>query len=163
MKKLYIVRHAKSSWDFPHLEDYERPLSERGETDAPLMAAYVKKRVACPQIFISSHALRAVTTALEFMKALNVSENEIQKKKELYHATRRNWFKMIRVIDDRFDTVMLCGHNPGLTDFVNEISGADIYNIPTCGVAGINFEINSWNDIEAEKGKLEHYYFPKGI
>jgi len=163
MKELYIVRHAKSSWDFPHLSDHERPLSERGESAAPLMAEYVRKRIIIPQVFVSSDAVRAYTTAFEFMKIFGVPKNEILKKKELYHASKGDWFKVIYTIENRFDSAMLFGHNPGLTEFVNEISGVDIYNIPTCGIVGIHFEINSWKNINAEKGKLVHYYFPKGI
>ncbi|MEQ6119230.1 histidine phosphatase family protein [Reichenbachiella sp. MALMAid0571] len=163
MKELYIVRHAKSSWDFPHLTDHERPLNERGKSTAPLMAEYVKKRIVSPNVFISSDAVRAYSTAFEFVNVFGVSQKEIIKEKKLYHASKRDWFKIIREIDDQFDSAMLFGHNPGLTDFVNEIAGGDIYNIPTCGVAGIHLEIISWKDVGAEMGKLEHYYFPKGI
>lgn len=163
MKELYIVRHAKSSWDFPQFEDHERPLSKRGKMNAPIMAEYVRKRIARPQVFISSHAVRAYTTALEFLKVYSIPESEIIKNEGLYHASKGNLYKVISGIDDRYNKVMLFGHNPGLTEFVNEITGVDIYNIPTCGVAGIYFEINSWQEVYTENGKLGHYYFPKGI
>ncbi|MFY0650662.1 MAG: histidine phosphatase family protein [Cyclobacteriaceae bacterium] len=163
MKKLYIVRHAKSSWDYPELTDEERPLNKRGKRDAPRMAEHVADKVTCPDVFVSSHAERAFKTSIEFAKAFGLSEKDITQTSELYHASESAWKRVVSQINDAHDSAMLFGHNPGITYFVNQLSRSNIFNIPTCGVAGIALDIDSWQEISNVRGKLDFYYYPKGI
>lgn len=163
MKHLYIVRHAKSSWDNPELRDADRPLNNRGKGDVPRMAEFLSNKIKCPHILISSPAVRAFKTAAGFAERFNCSESGIIKSPNLYHASVGAWLDVISQVNDDNESAMLFGHNPGITAFVNQITDSNIYNIPTCGVSGIKLSINSWSDINEKKGALEFYYYPKGI
>ncbi|MDP4680837.1 MAG: histidine phosphatase family protein [Cyclobacteriaceae bacterium] len=163
MKTLLLVRHAKSSWDRSHLSDIERPLNGRGKRDIPKMAEFIKGIIDTPQVFISSPAVRAYSTAIGFANVFNINEKEIARNSGLYHGSKPTWVKLISELDININSVIMFGHNPGITDFVNKMTNSNIYNIPTCGVAGIKLNINSWSDIASNSGKLEFYHFPKGI
>ena len=163
MKKLYIVRHAKSSWENSFLADDERPLNNRGKKDAPIMAQHLKGVISPPEKIISSHAIRAYDTALIFAEAFEIEEEEVIIHKKMYHASLNDLFQEVTLFDDAIDSIMLFGHNPGLTEFVNKISGSSIDNISTCGVAGIFFDVDSWQNLNHIRGSLEFYYYPKGL
>lgn len=161
MKRLLIVRHAKSSWDFPHLSDFERPLNNRGKRDVPDMAQRLAKTSLKPQLLVSSPANRALTTAKGFASQLGFSSGEIIQNKEHYHASSRELRALIREFDDRYDFIMMFGHNPGLTYLINELSGVQLDNLPTCAICGIEFEIDSWQEVKRGTGKKFYYDFPK--
>lgn len=163
LKQLFIVRHAKSSWDNPQSKDIDRPLNNRGKRDVPRMAEFLKTKIKCPQVLISSPAVRALQTTIGFTEKLDCSESSIIKSPKLYHASVADWLDVISQINEDNESAMLFGHNPGITALVNRITDSNIYNIPTCGVAGIKLNIYSWSDIEKKKGELEFYYYPKGI
>lgn len=163
MKRLIIVRHAKSSWDDPALGDIERPLNERGERDAPAMAKRLKERSVHPQRMITSPARRAADTCLEFSKVLGFPKANIQTIKSVYHAGPDTLFDVLRQITDSKgdDLTMLFGHNPGLTDFVNELLDEDIDNVPTTGVVACTLNISHWTDIKPGCGVVEYFDYPK--
>jgi len=163
MKKLYIVRHAKSSWDYPELSDEERPLNKRGKRDAPLMAAFIADKIECPDVFVCSHAKRAIKTAEAFSRAFDLSTIDIWQNSELYHASSSVWKKVVLHLNNKYNSAMLFGHNPGLTNFVNQLTGSNIFNIPTCGVAAIELDVSSWEEITNIHGVLDFYHYPKGI
>ena len=163
MKLLFVVRHAKSSWDNPQLRDKDRPLNNRGKRDVPRMAEFLNTKMKSPQILISSPAVRAFKTAAGFAEQFNFPESHIIKSQHLYHASVGAWLDVIHQINEHYESAMLFGHNPGITDLVNRLTDSNIYNIPTCGVAGIKLNINSWSDVEEKKGLLEFYHYPKGI
>lgn len=163
LKQLYIVRHAKSSWGNPQLSDTARPLNNRGERDVPRMAEFLSHKIERPQVFISSPAVRALKTATGFTEQFDFPKSGIIKSPNLYHASVGAWLDVIHQINEDNESAMLFGHNPGITDLVNRVTDSNIYNIPTCGVAGIKLNINSWSDVEEKKGLLEFYYYPKGI
>jgi len=161
MKTLYLIRHAKSSWDFPHLSDSERPLNKRGKRDAPDMGDRLAKKGLFPDLMLSSPANRALTTCRVIAGKLGYPEEAIETDKKIYHAGVDELLKVIRQIDDTWNTVCLFGHNPGFTDFANELTHSDIYNIPTCGVFACSFSIDSWKDAGYGKGKRIFYDYPK--
>lgn len=161
MKKLFIVRHAKSSWDFPELDDYDRPLNKRGKKNAPQMGRRLANRGIKPQLIITSPAKRAASTARRIAKELSFPKSEILKEPLFYHGTNKNIIEILQKQNDDMNEIMIFGHNPGLTDLTNYLSGANIYNIPTCGVAEIDFEIRSWADIDKKKGTLVYLDYPK--
>ena len=163
MKQLFIVRHAKSSWDYLLMDDSERPLNKRGQRDVPIMGKFLKGKISCPSKFISSPAVRAFDTAVGFAFEFGQDKSEIIKSAILYHGSISDWFDVIGKIDDKDKSAMLFGHNPGITALVNRITDSNIYNVPTCGAAGITLDINSWSEIEEKKGELKFYYYPKGI
>ena len=164
MKKLFLVRHAKSSWDNPEMDDFNRPLNERGEKDAPHMAKLLRQRQVFPDRMISSPALRALTTCHAFAKALDFDKKKIEKVDRLYHASVNTWFQVLQSLKehkgDREDVALVFGHNPGITEFVNELLNAHIDNIPTCGMVTATLDIDQWNEISAGCGKLNAFDFP---
>ena len=161
MKTLYVIRHAKSSWEDISLADINRPLNERGEHDAPYMGKRLKERRVVPDLLISSPAKRALATGEKIGAILNYSKEKIKTYRDLYHAEDENILRIIKNINDKHDTVLIFGHNPGLTDFVNRLTDTNIDNIPTCGIVACNIKVNSWEDIGWGKGKVDFFDYPK--
>jgi phosphohistidine phosphatase len=163
MKTLIIVRHAKSSWDDPELPDFKRPLNGRGEKDAPRMAERLKEKNIPLDIVISSPAVRALTTCEIFMDVLGVLRERIQASRELYHAGDEIILSIVRSLKDvkENDVAILFGHNPGLTDFVNNLLEEEIENIPTTGVVCCKLKIKSWSEAKWGCGEMEFFDWPK--
>lgn len=161
MKTLYIVRHAKSSWDFPELSDYERPLNTRGLRNAPEMGKRLKLQNIKPDLVLTSPAKRALETSRIICSEIGYPENKVQRKEELYHADEDEILEVIQEVSDQHKSLMLFGHNPGLTFFVNEMTSENIYNIPTCGIVAIELEVERWQDLDFDQGKLIFFDYPK--
>jgi phosphohistidine phosphatase len=162
MKSLFIVRHAKSSWDYPHLRDFERPLNDRGRKNAPEMGKRLKKRSVKPQLIVSSPANRALSTAQLIAQELDYPFADIVKEPNLYHASSRTISKIVSTQPDHIRSLMIFGHNPGLTDFANDLLNHErIDNVPTSGVVAFNLPINSWKEIQQTHGQLFFFDFPK--
>jgi len=161
VKKLFVNRHAKSSWDHQGLSDFERPLNNRGFEDAPKMAERLKSRKEKIEKFISSPAKRAISTAQIMAEYYGYDPDKIEQKPELYHANNGTILNLINDFDDAFDSIIFFGHNPGITDIVNHIAGAQIHNLPTCGICRIDFDIDEWKMVSAENGKLIYFDYPK--
>lgn len=165
MKTLYLIRHAKSSWDDPELGDFERPLNKRGKKDAPNMAKRLKEKRVTPDRMISSPATRALDTCKEFAKILDFNKDKIKTEKRLYHASEDQLLTVVRELKDREldddEVVILFGHNPGLTEFANMLMNESIDNIPTCGVVKAHLKIDRWKDASFGCGELEFFDFPK--
>ncbi|MFK7773881.1 MAG: histidine phosphatase family protein [Saprospiraceae bacterium] len=160
MKKVYLIRHAKSSWEDPGLSDIERPLNNRGLRDGPFMSKMLKGENVNPDKLISSPANRAFTTATFFAKELNIPEQAIIVRKEIYHAYPEEVLNIIRNLSDADDVILLFGHNPCFTSLANQFSDEYIPNVPTCGIVKIEADVERWSDFE-KKGKLKTFYFPK--
>lgn len=163
MKQLLIIRHAKSSWDINILNDFDRTLNERGHNDAPKMATRLLSKNIAIDAFVSSPAKRAFTTASYFAKAYNKAEEDIIEIKELYHASVNTFYNTVENIDDRFNTVAIFSHNPGVTDFINELTKTRIDDMPTCGVFAINIETNNWQNFIKAKKQFLFFDYPKAI
>ncbi len=161
MKKLFIVRHAKSSWDSPYLDDHDRPLNKRGKDNAPEMGRRLAKRNVLPDLMISSSAKRAFSTAKFIAKKISFPTNKIRKESLFYHGNIENIISIIQNVDDSVNILMIYGHNPGMTDLTNYLTGSMIYNIPTCGITEVDFYISSWNLVEKYTGKLISFDYPK--
>ena len=161
MKSLLLIRHAKSSWDNPSQKDFDRPLNDRGNHDAPAMAERLLNRKVEIDAFISSTAKRALSTAKYFAKAYNISEHDIIKASELYEAPYDVYFQVIKNIDNAFDTVAIFAHNPGITTFVNNLTQTNIDNMPTCGIFAVKTDIKKWNDFEDAKKEFWFVDYPK--
>jgi phosphohistidine phosphatase len=161
MKQLYLVRHAKSDWGHEGLMDIDRPLNERGYGDAYLMSKNFLKANEVPELLISSAATRALSTAMIFARTFAYPENEIDISTSIYEAPSSDIREVVMAIDEHYSRVMLFGHNPGLTNFFNEVSDSFLDNIPTCGVIGLQFSGSSWQDIFDKKAKTLFSDFPK--
>ena len=161
MKKLFLVRHAKSSWDDHNLSDFERPLNNRGRRDAPFMAKLISQQGVSPDLIISSPANRAATTARFFSETFNYKFEELFLEPRLYEASSEDLREVIYEIGNSFTNVMMFAHNPGLTDLANNLTGKRIDNIPTCGIVSIGFNVDSWEEINNQNSELIFFEYPK--
>jgi phosphohistidine phosphatase len=160
MKKLVLIRHAKSAWDDPFLSDHQRPLAERGLRDAPRMAQRLKKRGVMPEAMISSDAERAKTTALITAEQLKFQKEKIQLTPDLYHSSASEILRVIQQCNDSIETLFVFGHNPGFNDFIDKM-GFEIDNLPTSGQFGIEFEVDFWSEISAKNANKCFFDCPK--
>ena len=161
MKTLFLLRHAKSSWSDPDLKDFERPLSTRGTKDVPLMAERFLKRHVSVDCIICSPATRTKTTARLFAKEIKFPVDDIVSNPELYFAGAPMFLKATKLIDDDFNSAILVGHNPAITEFVNEMANCEIKNIPTCGLVELSLPIERWADAKMGEAKRVIYDYPK--
>lgn len=161
MKHLFLNRHAKSDWGQPGLTDAERPLNERGIHDAPMMGKRLAERKENIDLIVSSPANRAITTAKAIAKQINYPLENIHQEPRIYEARVSELLKIVNHLDNKYDTVVLFGHNPGFTDFADYLTGAGILNIPTCGICKISFDIDDWAQVSAHLGNLDYFDFPK--
>jgi len=152
MKQLLLIRHAKSSWTNALMDDFDRPLNDRGNRDAPRMAKILFERKIKVDAILSSTANRAYTTASYFAKELGIRKMNIIGYDKLYHAPAHVYYDIIEDLDDDIDSVAIFAHNPGITDFVNSLSEATIDNMPTCGIFAVRIAIKNWQEFrDAEK------------
>jgi phosphohistidine phosphatase len=160
-KELLLVRHAKSSWDDPYLDDHDRPLNERGLRNAPEMGKRLQGSIVRLDVWISSTALRAITTAEILAEQVGFPPDQIQRTKDLYHASATELQEFIAGLDDAIDSVALFGHNPGMTSLVANLYGLPIDNLPTCGVVHLQFNENTWSAVSSAPPALAYFDFPK--
>lgn len=162
MKTLYLVRHAKSSWKHPELSDIDRPLNKRGKNNAPLMAERLAERLSGTVIdqVIASPAKRAQSTAKKIAVGTGFDWQQIDTARSLYFDGIRAMLELIRETSEEHEHLMLVGHNPDMTDFLNELVGHVTYNMPTCAIATIKFD-SSWSEIDFNMGALINYDYPK--
>ena len=161
MKTIIFIRHAKSDWSSPQLSDFDRPLNKRGLRDAPNMGARLLS--IKPDLILLSSSKRTRQT-IDII-AENARWNKVQRieKDALYLASEKTYLNELSEIDNSFQTLVICGHNPGITSVINSLSGENFGNVPTCGLAIIQFEVNLWRAISMNSGSLVHYDFPKNI
>ena len=144
MKTLFLLRHAKSSWDYPELRDVERPLNGRGKRDAPVMGQWISEHFPPPQLIISSHSVRTLATISKVAHSMGIKGKEIQTDENLFHASAARLKKVMQALPEKVESLMLVAHNPGITDFANSLCpNHAIENIPTCGLYVIRFHCGS--------------------
>jgi phosphohistidine phosphatase len=160
MKKLILVRHAKSSWDRPGLSDIDRPLNERGKIDAPEMAKRLKERLEVDHL-VSSPAKRARKTAKYFAEAFDIKKDEVLLSEELYMATSEGFLGTIRRLDDEYEAVALFSHNPGITEFASSLTNVRVDDMPTCAVFAIQVDTDHWPDFEKAEKKFLFFDYPR--
>ena len=162
MKTIYLVRHAKSSWEDMSLRDIDRPLNKRGLRDAPFMANLLKGKGAKPQAIVSSPANRAFTTAGYFAKAFDIPADDIIVKPEIYEAFSADIFKVIHELPENLNTICLFGHNPTFTNVANLFAKTDyIPNVPTCGICRIDSKAQQWTEFDPANSSLTEFHYPK--
>jgi len=162
MKRLTIVRHAKSSWNNSSLSDHERPLSGRGERDAPRMGARLRARKVRPTLLLCSPARRAMETAKILANALGFPKEFLEQEPALYHADVGTLFDIVMRQDDACSDLMIVGHNPGLTAFANALlADLKLYNLPTAGIVAIDLATAHWSQLTDTDATLAYYDYPK--
>lgn len=160
-KILYIGRHAKSSWDYPGRTDIDRPLAERGVQNAYEMASRMKKSGDKPGLIISSPANRALHTAVIYARELNYAPGQIIINEDLYMGGEDAILQVISLVDDSIDSLMIFGHNPDFTYLANHFLNDRIYNIPTCGIVRLSFNVTKWEDIRRAVLTEHLFDYPK--
>jgi len=163
MKQLILVRHAKSDWGNPGLDDIDRPLSARGKRDAPVMAHRLLDKKIRIDAFISSPAKRAARTAKVFAAELGAKKKDIIFKEDLYLAATSVFYEVIAGADDSLGSIAVFSHNNGITDFANQLTDTRIDNIPTCGVFAIKADCTSWKNFREAKKEFWFFDYPKAL
>lgn len=161
MKQLFIVRHAKSDWGDINLRDFDRPLNHRGHKNAPEMVNRLVEKSIKPDAIVSSPALRALTTAKYFAAGWQLPSEHLDTNANIYEASVKTLLKAVNDFDPQLNKIALFGHNPGLTDLLNYLTGEYISNMPTCSVAIIEFPFDDWKLISGGTGSLVLFDYPK--
>lgn len=161
MKTLYVLRHAKSSWDNDSLSDFERPLNERGFETAPIMGKIMRENDFVPEMIVCSTAKRAEQTA-QLVKESAKFEAEIKFEDAIYEASSMTLLRIVSEISDEFGRALIVGHNPGFENLVRVLTGKS-ETMPTAALAVIDLEIESWNEANADSGNLREFIRPKDI
>ncbi len=159
MKTLFVLRHAKSSWDNPDWSDYERPLNDRGLRAAHFIGELIAARGLSPRKIISSPARRAEQTAHIVRDAARIAE-PIAFDERIYEASPITLYNLVRKFDGRWDSVLLVGHNPGFEELVRVLTGEAV-SMPTAALAKINLPVDDWREIKNGKCALEFLIRPK--
>ncbi|MFN5356873.1 MAG: SixA phosphatase family protein [Bacteroidota bacterium] len=155
MRTLYLVRHAKSGHDEYVPSDLIRHLSARGYDDAITAAQHLKRQGVSPAKIVSSPAVRTWSTALVIAEQLDYPVSEIVQDASIYEAPLRNLTEAVVRTDDRFDSMLLVGHNPGMTLLTNYLCGNVIMSFPTAAVACISMPVDAWNEVSAGCANLD--------
>ncbi len=161
MKVLYMVRHAKSTWDEAYTTDFDRPLNKRGRHDAPMMGAVLRERGCAPGIIRSSPAVRAITTARYLAEALGFPLADIETLDHMYGASDRGLLAVVHALPDEVSEAMIVGHNPGMHMLAETLVPLDIANLPTCGIVAAEFGVQRWAEIAPMQGALRFYEHPR--
>ena len=162
MKRLTLVRHAKSDWSLPGQQDWDRELSKRGERDAPEMARRLRSRKLKPLLILTSPAARALRTATIMAHELKVPAQHMRQEERLYLAGPAEMLAVIRELGSTAAHLMVFGHNPGITEFANRLSrGETIDNLPTCGVFTALFDVSDWRELDWGSGQEAEFDYPK--
>lgn len=159
MKKLFIIRHAKSSWKEENLDDFDRPLNKRGRKNAPYMGEILKEKHICPDIILSSPALRAKITAEIIAKKVNYFK-DIVFNKNIYDSNETTLHNLLTELDNKRKIAFLVAHNPEVNILADYYVGFN-ENIPTCGIVEIEFDCKKWQDISPFNAKLISFEYPK--
>jgi phosphohistidine phosphatase len=161
MKTILINRHAKSDWADEGMADFDRPLSERGERDAPEMAERLKAREINIDKIISSPAKRAITTCRHFCEVNGWDFDKVEQKREIYESGMKTVTDTAASLPEDIDTVIFFGHNPDFSQLITWYSGKQFGNLPTCGIVCIDFDTDNWTDTKEMNGKIRFFDFPK--
>lgn len=161
MKELIVVRHAKSSWEHAGLADHERPLLEKGKKRTRKVISYMQEQGVKPDFVMTSSALRARETAQYIANGLGVDKGFVKVDPALYHANAEQLLAQFDDLSDNFTTVLMVGHNPALTNFVNFFLVPPIDWLPTSGVVALQFDTDKWDEIRTAPRKVRFVVFPK--
>lgn len=162
MKHIFLVRHAKSSWDHPGLSDIQRPLNARGIKDAPAMAKIFGGLIPEKIILVSSPAVRAFSTASMFREQLG-SEVPLELETSLYHGDETDYLSCLQQQDESFHGAALFGHNPILENFCAQLNDAWSGPVPTCAILQFQSKVTKWQEVNWNNILYLNHYFPKEV
>ena len=159
MKQLFLLRHAKSSWDDPGLSDFDRPLNRRGREAAPFMGELIAKKKIAPDVVISSPAVRARQTAELFSTAAGL-DSPLRFEKTIYEASLADLRAIVSELEEEYASALLVGHQPGTGELIRFLTG-ESPEVPTACFASIPLNVDKWADVRSGSGKLELILRPK--
>jgi phosphohistidine phosphatase len=163
MKHLLLIRHAKSSWADAGMDDFDRPLNERGKTDAPGMAKRLLAKDVQIDLFICSTAKRAQRTCKLIMDELGIGNDHLLLIPQLYLAPPEIFEQCISKVDNKYKTIAIIAHNPGITDFANRLTPVKIDDMPTCAVYAAKIDTNDWKKFFSSKKEFWFFDYPKNL
>lgn len=162
MKTLLLMRHAKSSWEDPGLADHDRPLNLRGLRDAPRIGQMIQQQGLTPDLIVASTAQRAQQTAYLVAEHCGY-QAAIGSTGQLYLAAPHDYVAYLRCLDDQYATVLVIGHNPGLEDLLESMTGS-YQHMPTAAVAHLRLAIARWQQFSANKDARQiHLWRPRDL
>ena len=169
MKHVFFLRHGKSGWENPDLNDFQRPLTERGRHDVPIIGQYMAEKGYIPDKVMCSTAVRTQETWELLEPTLPDQERELRYSNRLYLAVPEQVINQVLATDDSCNDLLVIGHNPGMQqasmDFSNSRSNSHFRRIedvfPSAGLAVLRFDRQSWSDIHPGMGELIDFYSPK--
>jgi phosphohistidine phosphatase len=161
MKRVILVRHAKAV-PYGYEDDFNRDLRDRGKNDAKLVSSELQKRNIKPGVMIASPAKRALKTARIFAENLGFRKKDIIEDKNIYYSpTTDKFVEMINKLPQETETALFFGHNPGFYYFANNLLGDFGSDMPTCSTVAIDFDVESWEEVEPRTGKLAFQLVPR--
>lgn len=162
MKRLTLVRHAKSDWSLPDQRDWDRPLNPRGNHDAPEMGRRLRQRKLKPDLILTSPAVRALATATIFAKELRIPAARVQQDERLYLSSPEDMLQVIRELGGEARHLLVIGHNPGITELADRLSDERrIDHMPTCAVVTSLYNLRDWSDLSWQSGVEVELDYPK--
>jgi phosphohistidine phosphatase len=162
MKTLMLLRHAKSSWDDPDLDDHDRPLNKRGKRDAPRMGKLLAQQDLTPELIVTSTAKRARRTARAVAEACGY-EGQMVETGDLYHAPAEGYVEVLRRLPPDVDCPLLVGHNPGMEDLLARLTGSDEI-MPTAALAKVSLPVDAWDELTSKTpGTLINLWLPREL
>jgi phosphohistidine phosphatase len=164
LKRLTLVRHAKSDWSLPGQQDWDRVLNKRGQQDAPEMARRLRSRRLKPDLMLASPAVRALTTASIMARELKVPPERIAPDERLYLADPAMIVEVVRELGGDLKHLMVFGHNPGITECANRLSaGEQMDNMPTCAIFTACFQLDDWSRLDWGGGLDAEFDYPRNL
>jgi phosphohistidine phosphatase len=160
-KHLLLIRHAKSSWDDPSLGDFERPLNERGKKDAPVMEKRLSDKKLKIDALVSSTAKRAKQTGKHFAREFDLEKKNIVLEPKLYEAGEENFYEVVEKLKNKWDSVAIVSHNPGITSFANSLTETKIDDMPTSSIFAIKIDTDKWTNFRTAKKEFWFFDYPK--
>lgn len=161
MKTIVLVRHAQSGWMSATGDDFDRTLDSRGHRDAPTMARRLARHGVVPEIFLSSPALRAKSTAIYFLKEFRINESALQLMADLYEPSIADFYTAIATIPAQFQTGILFSHNPGITEFIHDLNFSAILTMPSGGMVAFHLMSDDWKDIHVAEKQFLFFESPE--
>ena len=163
MKTLLLIRHAKSNWNDPSRSDFDRTLTERGQSDAVMMAKRMISNSIKIDTFISSPAKRARKTARIFMKEYEKDKKDLLLIPSLYEAAVKDFYEVVENLDNKDNAIALFSHNPGITEFINSLECSPVYNMPSCAVFALKIKTDHWRDFNEVEKEFLLFDYPKNV
>ncbi len=161
MRRLTLIRHARSSWKETSLDDFDRPLNMRGKKNAPEMGRRLAQQHFRPDMMLASPAARALATAQLIAEQIGWPIDRLVREPRIYGADVDELIAVIRGLEDSWRHVALFGHNPGFTDLGNWLAAAAVDNLPTCAVLDLELDIASWSQAGKRTGRVLQFDYPK--